>query len=505
MAISENALREHAGWLSGTGTQLVLRGEDAHGQDLRAAQLSGAVLEDCKLDGAQLGGTSWASARLVRCSLRDAVLGDANLDDASFVDCDFRDADLSVLASAQIAAGRGTSAGASFERCDLRGTIWLDRDLSGARFIDCQFDAMVGTPRTASGVELIRPRLANPDGTERPATADEILALWQVGKVGPVLGDDDKAFVHRGLQGRWRKREAYLARAPRPAPRTGVGSLADKWSEPFLPEVGGSAAAPASEPGEPVELPRGTAAGVVARRTASGVVVYRDPRSELTLALPSPVFLSPSPDMDATAGVGGAVLHVCRVALAPGVRESDEVLALVRDLTGAEPEPLELGAGVTAAAVGTARQRDAIREVAAIAGGQGERAAVVLLMLDYGPAELDAVAALTVWSAIVSSAAFGRPRHLPALVPASPWWQPGLPPRLAASRPPLPRIERGREAALDLVALTALLPPTQPIDDVVRSAVADRLARAGLADPAPITATLATIHDLRGLAVALTS
>jgi hypothetical protein len=513
MVIAASALRAHAAWLargsSGEG-RLTARGEDARAQDLRSAPLSGALLAGCNLAGAMLDGTTWASASVAGSSFREAVFGDANLDDASFVECDLRDADFSVLAAARTPDGRGTTARCRFERCDLRGSVWLDRDLAGARFVDCQLDLTCGRPREVAGVEIERPRLSNPDGAERAAAAAEIFALWGIGQVQPTLTDEDKAFIHRGLKGRWRKREAYLARGTREPPRTGVGSIADKWSEPFLPDVASSPASGTpleAEPGEPVTLPAGTAAGVVVRRGASGVAVYRDPRSGFALALPSPVFLAPSPDLDATAEVGGAVLHICRLPRAPGVRPADEVAGRVREITGAAPAALELTRpGVSAAATATARQGELVREVAAIAGGAGDEAAVMRLMFDHSSDALDAVAALTVWSAVLGSASFGPARGgLPALVPPSPWWEPGLPPRLAASRPSLPEVERARELAVELLALTELSPPTQPLDEVVRGEIARRLTGAGLGDAPRITQTLATIHDLRGLAVALTS
>jgi hypothetical protein len=227
MVIAASALRAHSEWVArgaaGDG-RLAMRGEDARGQDLRSAQLSGAILEGCNLEGALLSGTTWASATVTRTSFRDAVLGDARLDDARFVDCDFRDADFSDLD----ARARGTTARCRFERCDLRGSIWLERNVAGACFVDCQFDLVVGSPRDLSNVEIERPRLSTPEGALREATAAEVLAPWQSGKFPPHATDEDKAYVRRGLQGRWRKREAYLARHPRPPAATGVGSLADK-------------------------------------------------------------------------------------------------------------------------------------------------------------------------------------------------------------------------------------------------------------------------------------
>jgi hypothetical protein len=520
VVIAASALEAHAAWLAageaGAGTddagRLVVRGEDAHGQDLRSAQLSRAVIEGCKLDGAQLAGTRWAGATATATSFRDAVFADAELDGARFVDCDLRDADFSALAATGAGAA-GTTKGCRFERCDLRGSVWLDRDLSGAEFVDCRFDLVAGAVRAADGVAIEGARLLGPareaggEPAERTAEPAEILALWGVGQARPRLDDDDKAFIHRGLLGRWRKREAQLARGPRPAMATGPGSLADKWSEPFLPTVGAApAASAASDAGEPIALPAGTAAGVTARRSPSGTAIYRDPRSGFTIGLPSPVFLAPSSDMDATVGVGGAVLHICHLPRTADVEALEEVASLVHEVTGAEAEPLDLvGDGVAAAAIATARQGDLVREVAAITGGHGSVAGTALLMLNYRTGDVDAVAALTVWSAVLSSAAFGPTRErFPLLVPASAWWQPGMPLRPADAPPAQLRgVAGAREIAVGLLAITELLPPSQTINDVVRGEVARRLTGAGVTDAARIAATLTTIHDLRGLAVAL--
>jgi uncharacterized protein YjbI with pentapeptide repeats len=507
MVIAASALRAHAEWVlrgaTGDG-RLTLRGEDVRGQDLRSALLSGAVLEGCNLEAALLGGTTWASASVTRTSFRDAVFADARLDDARFVDCDFRDADFSDLD----VRARGTTARCRFEQCDLRGSIWLERSVAGACFVDCQFDLVVGSPRDLSNVEIDRPRLSTPEGTFREATAAEVRAFWQSGKLLPHLTDEDKAYVRRGLQGRWRKREAHLARGPRPPAATGIGSIADKWSEPFLPTVASSPpAAVRPDVGEPVELPAGTPAGVSARRGPAGVTIYRDARSGFGVVLPPPVFLPPSDHRDATAGIAtAAILHIRYLPRAPGsVAPADEVASLVHDLTGQTPEPLELiEPGIAAAAIATARNDELVRETAAIVGGDGARSGVMVLALDFSTDEIDAMTSLTLWSAILCSAWFGPDlARVPDLVPSSVWWEPGLPLKLAASRPALPPLAGIRSLAIRIASETQLLPPTAHVHDTPRADLARRMAGAGIANALHVAGTLKTIHDVRGLAAAL--
>jgi uncharacterized protein YjbI with pentapeptide repeats len=251
VVIGAPALAAHAAWLAdpaaADGARLVLLDADARGQDLRSQRLAGAVIDRSTFEGAQLAASSWASARVGNTSFRGAVFADALLDDALFLECDLRDADLSCLAD-DGTPRPGTTARCRFERCDLRGSVWLERDLSGAVFIDCRFDLTAGTPRSVTGIDIQGATLTNPDGTTRIAAASDVLALWQVGKARPTLGNEDRAFLRKGLQGRWRKRESAATRAPRPPAATGVGSLADKWSDTDLRPERPRGPAPSGEP-----------------------------------------------------------------------------------------------------------------------------------------------------------------------------------------------------------------------------------------------------------------
>ncbi|HET7501357.1 MAG TPA: pentapeptide repeat-containing protein [Kofleriaceae bacterium] len=504
MVIAASALRAHADWLvrgsTGGAARLTLRGEDARGQDLRSAQLSGAVIDSCNFEGALLDGTTWASAIVAQSAFRDAVFADAALDDARFVDCDFRDADFSDLRRA-----RGTTARCQFERCDLRGSIWLERSVAGAQFVDCQLDLIGGTPRDATGIEIMRPRLSGPDGAVREATAAEVLALWLSGRFPPDVSLEDKEFVRRGMRGRWRKREAYLARGPRPPVPTGVGSIADKWKEPFLPQVDEPVVAARAPAGEPVELPDGAPAAVSARRGTNGVVVYRDARSGFGVALPSPEVIAPGDQADASFAIATyALLDLRHAELARGASPADEATRIARELSGVTPEQFELGGpGVLAAAIATRGSAGLVFKHAVLAGGDGERVSMAILALSFST-ELDPQTFRAIWSAILGSAWFGPDRDaIPDLIPPSAWWDPGLPLALAATRPALPRLAGLAELGLDLVGDTAILPPAQPIADAGRADVVRRLAGAGIPDAPEIAATLRTIHDLRGLAAAL--
>lgn len=299
-------------------------------------------------------------------------------------------------------------------------------------------------------------------------------------------------------------REAALPFHPDQHVRGYVGP--DAWfaDAPLPSAPSESTASTASD--EPIALPAGTVAGAVARRTASATL-YVDPRIGLALALPPAVFISPGEYTDMACGIDRALLQVSYVPRVEGVRPTDKVTALVQDLTGQVPEPFELtGPGVAAAAVATLRSDDDIRAVAALAGEHAGGLAVVLLSFDYRTTELDTATALTLWSAILASATFGvPPGDVPPLVPESAWWAPGHPLQLRASRPPLAAVPGAGEAARDLLVLAALRPPTQRIGDAVRDEIAHRLAGVGLANAAAILATVATVHDVRGLAVALAS
>jgi hypothetical protein len=266
-------------------------------------------------------------------------------------------------------------------------------------FVDCRFELTAGTPRALDSVLLVRPLLTR-DGEPRAVSDKDILRLWGVGAPRPPLTDDDKATIHRSLQGRWRQAEADAARGPRPL-ATGVGTLADKWKQPFLPVV--------EVPDEPIALPAGTAAGIVARRGADGVTRCSDARTGLALVLPSPTFLPPSDRMDATIGMAGATLDILDLGPVPPGGAADEIAGIVSNFIGEPPKPLALpGAGIVAAATGTVRHTEVIREVAAIAGG-GNRLRLVLLLFEYPPA-LDVEATRALWSAVLGSAAFVEPR-----------------------------------------------------------------------------------------------
>jgi hypothetical protein len=260
MVISPRALEAHRAWLAtggaGAGARLVVTDEDARGADLTRRDLTRSVVERSSFDGARFAGSTLARARIAGSSFRAAVMGDATLDDAVFVECDFRDADFSVVATQRL-GGAGTTARCRFDRCDLRGTVWLDRDLSSAVFVDCQFDLAAGMPRSTTDVLIARPLLAVGEDAAREVAADQILAQWQVGRPQPPLSDDDKAFIHKGLQGRWRKREERMARGPRPPAAVGVGTIADKWSGDFLRA-------------DPAPASAGTRTEVARRLTAAG-------------------------------------------------------------------------------------------------------------------------------------------------------------------------------------------------------------------------------------------
>jgi hypothetical protein len=502
MVISSSALDAHRAWLetggAGAGARLVVMGVDARGADLTRRDLTSCVAERSSFDGAAFAGSTLARARVTGSSFRAAVLGDATLDDAVFVECDFRDADFSVVAGQRM-GGAGTTARCRFDRCDLRGTVWLDRDLSSAVFVECQFDLAAGIPRSTTDVLIARPLLAIGEDAAHEVAADQILAMWQVGRPQPPLTDDDKAFIHKGLLGRWRKREERIARGPRPPAAAGVGTFADKWSGDFLRADPAPAAA--------MVLPAVTPRGISAVVGTSGIALYRDARSRFSMALPSPLFLDPSPEMDATCGVAGAVLHVCRVPRRTDGNAIDAVLGLVRDVSGAAPHVVTPGPGVIAAAAGFGRRGDAVRQVAAFAGGAGDEAATILLMFDYGASQLDAVTALTVWSAIVGSASFGEPGRQPpvSLVPGSPWLASGLPIRSASSRPALPRLTYAPGLAAALMGVSELLAPSRTLDTGTRAELTRRLDAAGAAGADALVASLATVHDLRGLALAIAS
>ncbi|HEU4732606.1 MAG TPA: pentapeptide repeat-containing protein [Kofleriaceae bacterium] len=504
MVIAASALRAHADWLvrgsTGGAARLTLRGEDARGQDLRAAQLAGAVIDSCNFEGALLDGTTWASAIVTRSSFRDAVFADANLDDARFVDCDFRDADLSDLRR-----GRGTTARCQFERCDLRGSIWLERSVAGARFVDCQLDLIGGAPRDVAGLEITRPRLSAPDGAVREATAPEVLRYWQSGRFAPGVTAEDKELVRRSLRGRWRKREAYLARGPRPPLPRGVGGVADRWAEPFLPRVDEPVAAARPAASAPIALPEGTPAEVTARQAPGGVVVCRDARSGFGVALPAPDFIT----------AGGRYDDVCFLIArdaqlgiqyrpATGSSPGEGATRIARELSGTEPELLELsGEGILAAALATRRSEGLWFTYAVLAGDDGERGSLAVLTLAFTN-DFDPGSSRAIWSAVLGSAWFGPDRAaIPELFPASAWWAPGLPLELSAARPALPRLAGLDEIGHALVLETELLPPTRAVGDARRADVALRLARAGIADAHGIAQTLQTIHDLRGLGAAL--
>jgi hypothetical protein len=398
--VEQAALAAHRAWLvrGGNGSgRWVASGVDASGLDLAGGDLSRCVVQGSTFERAAFGGSRLGSACFTGSSFRDAVFGDAVLDDAVFIDCELQDADFSALGARGSA---GTTARCRFYRCDLRGALWIDRDLSRAEFVDCRLDMIAGTPRAATDVVVVRPMMKHDPSGPREVSVQDVLSRWNVGEPQPPLDDAARASLHDSLRGRWRKAQAYAARGPRPL-ATGVGTLADKWKGPFLPVV--------DDPGEPIALPAGTAAGIVARRGADGVTRCSDARTGLALVLPSPTFLPPSDRMDASVGMGGAILDILDLGPAPAGGAADEIAGIVSNFIGEPPKPIALpGAGIVAAATGTVRRSDVIREVAALAGG-GSRARLVLLLFEYPPA-LDVEATRALWSTVLGSAAFAEAR-----------------------------------------------------------------------------------------------
>jgi hypothetical protein len=224
------------------------------------------------------------------------------------------------------------------------------------------------------------------------------------------------------------------------------------------------------------------------------------------LLLP-PVFLAPDQQSDLIVGVANTmVLRVVHLPRAPGdVPALDEAMKLVRRLLDVEPSEGPPGwPGVEATAIGSAQYDDQVRNVAAIVGGDGASRATVVLTLDYKDSEVDVATALTVWSAHVGSVWFsGEPREIPELVPASVWWSPGFPLRLAASRPALPAIDGVEIYAGGLLDVSDMLPPSLAIGETQRADIAAELAKLEVGNALQIAGTLATIHDYRGLAFAL--
>ena len=306
------------------------------------------------------------------------------------------------------------------------------------------------------------------------------------------LTDEDKAVLEQMMKRRAEEQARRAAGGPPPAVPAG-GTLAEKWAEPF----GGSD----EEDGLFAALPRTTPVGIVAIDGPGGVTLYRDGRVRFSIAIPGkPRFVAAGGGLDAVAELTAAPIAVSLIMVPPqaGVPLAAQAAALAGDITQAEPRPLALGQpGVDAVSVATLNQGTDVRTAAVLAGGAAGKSAIVIVMIDHDRARVDAATAATVQAAVLGSAAFTPEprRRIPAVLPDSPWLEPGLPLRLRAGRPALPASADRAALAEGLLAIAGDLPPDRALDDGARAATARVLGDAALA------ARVATAHDLRGLAL----
>jgi hypothetical protein len=319
----------------------------------------------------------------------------------------------------------------------------------------------------------------------------------------PELTDEDKAVLEQMKRRREENRRKRAEAGPSPKAAAAAQSIAGKWSESFL----GSE----EEEGAFEGLPEGTPSGIVVIRGPAGVSLYRDGRCGFSVAIPGhPRFVAPGAEIDASCRLRDVpiTLHACKLDPHPGASLADAVTALASDITAGSAEPLELGLrGVEAAAVATRRHDGGVREVTVLAGGpdDGTRA-ILILMLDAEASAVDAATLATVRGAVIGSAGFVRParRAIPPLLPESPWLEAGLPLRLRADAPALPEVQDGAAVAERLLAAGGRLPPERPLDEVTRARIADALAGAS-PELREAASRLSTVHDLRGLALALSA
>src|SRR5262249_37001658 len=180
----------------------------------------------------------------------------------------------------------------------------------------------------------------------------------------------------------------------------------------------------------------------------------------------------------------------------------------VGGLGGGEPVWSPVGLGAHVASEGTRYDRGNVRRVVVVAGGEGDFQRLFAVVMDYEVTAVDGITADTVCTAIPVAVAFTTQQTMipDRFFPDSAWLEPGLPLRLRADRPALPAVASPRAARHPLLKVAGLLPPSRPVSDALRAELTEALAEgiAGGADAArAVAARVVTVHDLRGLALAL--
>ncbi|MBZ0235541.1 MAG: hypothetical protein K8M05_24640 [Deltaproteobacteria bacterium] len=252
----------------------------------------------------------------------------------------------------------------------------------------------------------------------------------------------------------------------------------------------------------------GASPSITFLRGPRGVVLYQDARYGFSIAVPGePQFMDPGKFVDASWGILDLrALFQVRVMPAPaGANLLDAVTKTARDVAKSDPVALSLDQiGVRAHVRASRTDPTKVRVINVLGGGPaGGGTWMAAILLDYDPAVLDRITRESVEGAMVGSAMFCDPLcyFVPPVFPESAWFGFDPPFALRYPLPPLPPGPPDPALADALLDLVGPLPPVHPLDDARRGQAERLLGNAHRLDPdGAVMRSLATVHDLRGLA-----